>query len=139
MPTSFCPRLETLDARDLPSVTPFTFTLSNGTPVSETFAYADTSVDTSLVSQQIPVSDLTVTLNGQTATLPIQLSAPAAAFALGQFQGLVLSGVAIANGTVEIIDTTGVLNPVSVPVLPDNPITPVPGVGPTDWAVAVES
>jgi hypothetical protein len=113
VPTPFRPRLESLDARDLPSVTPFSFTTNDGILVSGSFDYADAAVNPALASQQVPISDLTVALNGQAATLPIQVGAATRDVALGQFQGLSLTAVAVANGTATVIDTAGALSPIS--------------------------
>lgn len=152
MSKSFRPQVESLDARELPSITPFTFALSNGTLVNGSFDYADAAVDPALASQVIPVSDLTVALNGQTATLATQLSAPVASFALGQFQGVsfaygisgvAYSAIAVMTDTVAALDLTGnaVTSPVSIVVPPPtNPILqPIPGVGPIDWTAALDA
>lgn len=125
MPTPFRPRLEALDARDLPSVTPFSFATNDGILVTGTFDYADAAVDPAQATQSIPISDLTVALNGQAATLPVQVGAAAAVFASGQFQALSLTGVAAAGTTLAVIDTAGALSPVSV-TNPGGQPTPIP-------------
>ncbi len=142
MPIPFRPRLEALDARDLLSVTPYSFALSNGTLVSGSFDYADAVVDPALASQQVPVSDLTVALNGQSAVLPLQLSAATATFAQGQFQGLALTAVAVAGDVAAFINTASTFAPISVSVSipPVGPITPPEGgIDPLGWAEAIEA
>lgn len=125
MPTPFRPNVEVLDARELPSVTPFTFTLADGTVVSGSFDYDAAAVDAMLASQQVPVSDMVVALNGQPAVLAAELIAPAATFALGQFQAVSLTAVAVAGDVAALLDTAGTLSAVSVtnPAPPLNPIT----------------
>lgn len=125
MPTPFRPNLEALDSRELPSVAPFTFALADGTVVSGTFDYDEATVDATLASQQVPVSDVTVALNGQPAQLAAELIAPVATFALGQFQSVSLTAVAMAGDVAALIDTAGTLSPISVtnPAPPLNPIT----------------
>lgn len=142
MPTPFRPNLETLGSRELPSVAPFTFTLADGTVVSGTFDYDETAVDATLASQQVPVSDVTVALNGQPAQLAAELVVPVATFALGQFQAVSLTAVAVVGDLAALLDTAGTLSPISVtnPAPPLNPITqPEPGVGPIDWAAMLAS
>ena len=94
--------------------------------MSGSFDYANAAVDPALASQQVPVEALTVALNGKTATLPVQLSAPTAAFALGQFQGLSLSAVAVVGAQAGFIDTTVAFTSISVTTpIPPNPTTPI--------------
>lgn len=155
MPTSFRPRLEALDARELPSVTPFTFALSNGTLVTGSFDYADTAVDAAQATQQIAITDVTVAVNGQAASLIQELFAPTATFELGQLQNVVfaydlggvdLTSVAVASGLLVAIDAAGGVTSSALPVVttatipPTNPIPP-PGPGDVqiDWSAMVAS
>lgn len=141
MPTSFRPRLEALDARDLPSVTPFTFALSNGTLVTGSFDYADAAVDAAQATQQIAITDVTVAVNGQAASLIQELFAPTATFELGQLQniafaydlgGVDLTSVATRGGSLVAITPTGGVVSTAPPAG-----SPSPGDVPLDWTGAI--
>jgi len=147
-PFSFRPQLESLDVRDLPSVTPFAFALSDGTLVSGSFEYAGSAVNPSLTTQQLPITDLTVSVNGQPTALQEQLAPAVVSLSQGQLSGASFATglansdanmIAVANGSAVTSDATGVVATSLVSVIGGLPpvIGPNPGVGPLNWAAAV--
>ncbi|MCI0703233.1 MAG: hypothetical protein L0241_19310 [Planctomycetia bacterium] len=145
MAVTFRPQVEYLDAREMPTVTPFNFTLSDGAYASGTFNYLDGSVDPNQASQRVAIFGLNFTVNGQPVLLEEAVTAPVALFTQGQLfgasfayevGGVAYDAIAVADSTAVAVTfagnifqgaatVVGAITPGAIPPAPEqfNPAT----------------